>query len=85
MVVKAMPDGSHLVTPYLVVPEVATLLDVLTQAFEAHERHRLPQPDGTIVHAALRIGDARVRLATVARVSVDTSTSSATGEKKLFR
>jgi PhnB protein len=62
MAVKAMPDGYHRVTPYLVVPGVATLLDFLTQAFEAHELHRLPQPDGTIIHAAVRIGDSRVML-----------------------
>jgi uncharacterized glyoxalase superfamily protein PhnB len=62
MAVKAMPDGSHRVTPYLVVPGVATRLDCLTQAFEAHELHRVPQPDGTIIHAVVRMGDARVRL-----------------------
>jgi hypothetical protein len=32
MAVKAMPDGYHRVTPYLVVPGVATRLDCLTQA-----------------------------------------------------
>jgi hypothetical protein len=59
MAVKAMPDGYHRVTPYLVVPGVATRLDCLTQAFEAHELHRVPQPDGTIIHAVVRMGDAR--------------------------
>jgi len=43
----------------LVVPGVATHLDCLTQAFEAHELHRVPQPDGTIIHAVVRMGDAR--------------------------
>jgi len=62
MAVQAMPDGDHSVTPYLVVPGVATLLDFLTQAFEAHELHRLPRPDGTIMHAEVRIGDSRVML-----------------------
>jgi uncharacterized glyoxalase superfamily protein PhnB len=59
MAVNATPDGSHCVMPYLVVPGVATRLDFLTQACEAHALHRLPQPDGTIIHAAVRIGDAR--------------------------
>jgi PhnB protein len=62
MAVKAIPDGYHSVTPYLVVPEVATLLDFLTQAFEAQELHRMPRPDGTIMHAEVRIGDSRVML-----------------------
>jgi hypothetical protein len=60
--VKAMPDGSHRVTPYLVVPGVATRLDFLTQAFEAHELHRLPRPDGIIMPAEVRMGDSRVML-----------------------
>src|SRR2546425_979079 len=46
MAVKAIPDGYHSVTPYLVVSGVATLLDFLTQAFEAHELHRMPRPGG---------------------------------------
>jgi len=62
MAVKAIPDGYHSVTPYLVVSGVATLLDFLTQAFEAHELHRLPRPDGTIMHAEVRIGDSRVMM-----------------------
>jgi len=62
MAVKAIPDGYHSVTPYLVVPGVATLLDFLAQAFEAHELHRMPRPDGTIMHAEVQIGDSRVMM-----------------------
>jgi PhnB protein len=40
MAVKAIPDGYHSVTPYLVVPRVAQLLDFLKQAFAAQEIHR---------------------------------------------
>ncbi len=46
MAVKVMPDDYHSITPYLVVSGVATLLDFLTQAFEAHALHPLPRPDG---------------------------------------
>lgn len=35
MAVKPIPDGFHTVTPYLVVPGVANLLDFLQQAFAA--------------------------------------------------
>jgi hypothetical protein len=62
MAVKAMPDGSHRVTPYLAVSGVATLLDFLTQAFEAHALHRLPRPDGTIMHTEVRTGDTRMMM-----------------------
>jgi len=57
-----MPDGYHSVTPYLSVPGVAKLLDFLQQAFEAQELHRMPRPDGTIMHAEVRIGDSLVMM-----------------------
>ena len=62
MTVKPMPDGYHSVTPYLSVPGVAKLLDFLQQAFEAQELHRMPRPDGTIMHAEVRIGDSLVMM-----------------------
>ena len=62
MAVKPIPDGFHSVTPYLTVPGVAKLLDFLKQAFEAQELHRLTRPDGTIMHAELRIGDSPVMM-----------------------
>jgi PhnB protein len=57
MEVKPIPDGSHSVTPYLVVPAVAKLLDFLKQAFGATENSRLLRPDGAIMHADVKIGD----------------------------
>ncbi|SRR6266851_3128884 len=62
MAVKPIPDGYHSVTPFLIVPEVAKLLDFLKQAFEAQELHRMPRPDGTIMHAEVRIGDSLVMM-----------------------
>jgi PhnB protein len=62
MAVKPMPDGYHSITPYLVVPGVATLLDFLKQAFEAQELHRMLRPDGTVMHAEVRIGDSLVMM-----------------------
>ena len=62
MAVKPIPDGYHSVTPYLTVPGAAKLLDFLKQAFEAQELHRMPRPDGTIMHAEVRIGDSLVMM-----------------------
>ena len=62
MAVKPIPDGYHSVTPYLSVPGVGKLLDFLQQAFEAQELHRMPRPNGTIMHAEVRIGDSRVMM-----------------------
>ena len=50
-------------TPYLTVQGAATLLDFLKQAFAATELHRMTQPDGTVGHAEVRIGDSVVMLA----------------------
>jgi len=62
MAVKPIPDGYHSVTPYLTIPGVAKLLDFLKQAFEAQELHRMPRPDGAIMHAEVRIGDSRLMM-----------------------
>lgn len=59
---KAVPDGSHSVTPYLVVPGVARLLEFLKEAFDAQETVRAARGDGSIAHAAARIGDSIVEM-----------------------
>jgi PhnB protein len=62
MAVNSIPQGFHSVTPYLVVREVPKLLDFLKQAFNAQEIMRMPQPDGTIMHAEVRIGDSPIMM-----------------------
>ena len=63
MAVKPIPDGYHTITPYLVVQGAPKLIDFLQQAFEAQETERITQPDGTIGHAEVRIGDSVVMMA----------------------
>jgi PhnB protein len=62
MAVNPIPQGFHSVTPYLIVREVPKLLDFLKQAFNAQEIMRMPQPDGTIMHAEVRIGDSPIMM-----------------------
>jgi uncharacterized glyoxalase superfamily protein PhnB len=62
MAVKPIPDAYHSVTPYLVVPGVAKLIEFLKQAFGAQEVERMARPDGTIMHAEVRIGDSMVMM-----------------------
>ena len=62
MAVKPIPDGYHSVTPYLVVQGVAKLIDFLKQAFDAKEIERMAGPDGTVMHAEVRIGDSVVMM-----------------------
>jgi PhnB protein len=63
MAANPIPDGFHTVTPYLVVQGAARLIEFLKQAFAAEEIHApLRRPDGTIMHAEVRIGDSVVML-----------------------
>ena len=57
-----MPAGFHTVTPYIVVPDIAHLLDFLKQAFGAVERERMKREDGTIAHAAVILGDSVIEM-----------------------
>lgn len=57
-----VPSGYHTVTPYLVVPGVARLIDFLTQAFEARELQRHLRPDSTVQHAEVTIGDSVIMM-----------------------
>src|SRR6516162_1534072 len=58
-----IPEGYHNVTPYLVVKGAAAAIDFYKQAFGATEIMRMPQADGRIGHAELRIGDSVVMMA----------------------
>ena len=58
MAVNSIPDGFHTVTPYLVISGVTTLLEFLTQAFDAQEiLSPLLRSDGRVGHAEVKICD----------------------------
>ena len=61
--VKAKPEGYHQITPYLIVKGAAGAIDFYKQAFGATELFRMPQPDGRVGHAELKIGDSAVMMA----------------------
>jgi PhnB protein len=60
--VKPIPDGYHTVSPYIVVPGVAKLIDFAKQAFGATEVHVSKRPDGSVQHAEIKIGDSIVMM-----------------------
>ena len=62
MTIRAIPEGYHTVTPYLVVEGVPKLIEFLTRAFDAKEVFRMATPDGTVRHAEVQIGDSRVMM-----------------------
>lgn len=56
--VKAIPEGFHTLTPYLIVREAARAIEFYQRAFGAKSRSLHHGPDGkSIVHAELQIGD----------------------------
>jgi PhnB protein len=63
MAVKAIPDGYHSVTPYLVVKGAAKAIEYYKKALGAKELMRFPGPGGAIMHAELQIGDSPIMLA----------------------
>ncbi len=62
MSVKPIPDGYHTVTPYLVVDGAAGLIDFLKEAFGAEEILRMPGPDGSVMHAEVKIGNSIIMM-----------------------
>ena len=60
---RAIPDGYHNITPYLVIKGAAAAIDFYKKAFGAVEVMRMPQPDGRVGHAELKFGDSHVMLA----------------------
>jgi uncharacterized glyoxalase superfamily protein PhnB len=59
--VKPIPDGFHTVTPYLIVDGAKKVIDFMQQALGAkHDHEPTLRPDGTIMHAAVKIGDSMV-------------------------
>ena len=60
--VKPVPDGYHTVTPSIVVRDPAKAIEFYKRAFGAEELGRMNTPDGTVMHAEIRIGDSRIMM-----------------------
>jgi len=60
--VKAVPDGFHTVTPYLVVSDAAALIRFTEQAFDATLVSSHEDQNGNVAHAEIQIGDSRIML-----------------------
>lgn len=57
-----IPEGFHTITPYLITKGTADVMDFLKKVFDAEEMSRMANPDGTIMHAQMRIGDSIIML-----------------------
>ena len=58
-----VPQGYHHVTPYLIIKGAAAAIDFYKDVFGASEIMRMPQPDGRIGHAEMKLGDSVIMLA----------------------
>jgi len=59
---RAAAPGYGTVTPWIISPDTARLIDFARAAFGAQELARIPGPDGGIGHAEIRIGDSVVMM-----------------------
>lgn len=62
MAVHHIPTGHNAVSPYLVTKSAEQVIGLMRQAFGGEELHRSTRPDGTIMHAEVRIGDSVVMI-----------------------
>ncbi len=60
---KYIPEGFSALTPMLAVRDAARAIEWYKKIFHATESNRLTDPNGTIAHAELRIGDSIFMLA----------------------
>jgi PhnB protein len=56
------PKGYSTVSPYLIAAGAGRVIDFLKRAFQAKELRRYDLPDGSIMHAEVRIGDTVVMI-----------------------
>ena len=63
MAIKPIPDGYRTATPYLIVQGAAQAIEFYKRAFGASELLRMPDPQGRVAHAEIKIGDSVIMLA----------------------
>jgi len=59
---KAIPDGYHVITPYITVKNVPEAIAFYTKVFGAKERVSVPGFNGKVGHAEILIGDHAIML-----------------------
>ena len=62
MAVRYIPEGFETVTPYLRMKGARQVMDTLKRVFDAEEMDCETLPDGTIMHAQMRLGSSIVMM-----------------------
>lgn len=60
--INSIPEGFHTVTPYMTIKDAASAIEFYKEAFGAREIFRWADPDGSIRHAEVVIGDSPVMI-----------------------
>jgi PhnB protein len=63
MPTKPIRDGFHAITPYLFAQSASQLIEFISAAFGGEVTFRKARPDGTIMHAEMRVGDSMLMVA----------------------
>lgn len=60
--VKSIPEGYTAITPYITVKNASKAIEFYKKAFGAKETGRINMPDGSIAHAEIEIGGAKLMI-----------------------
>ena len=63
MPTKPIPEGFHAITPYLFAQGASRLIEFVSAAFGGEVISRKDRPDGSIMHAEMRVGDSMLMVA----------------------
>ncbi len=63
MAVNYIPKEHHTVTPYIMVDGVESVMNFLIAAFGAETKSVMNGPDGSVMHAEIKVGDSMLMLA----------------------
>ena len=58
--VKAIPEGMHTVTPFLVVDGANELIRFIEQSFDGKVTSIMKTKEGRVMHAGVQIGDSQI-------------------------
>ena len=60
---KPIPEGFHSLTPHIVVKDLENAIEWYKKAFDAKESYVMKAPDGSPLHAEVKIGNSPMMLA----------------------
>jgi uncharacterized glyoxalase superfamily protein PhnB len=62
MAVKAIPEGYHTITPYLIVEDADKLVEFIEKTFDGQLIFKMQNEAGRITHGEMKIGDSMLML-----------------------